>query len=257
MSVFTPTPEAKAQATKFRIIALMLWVLAIALELMAIFWVMRPPFDQLVEHQGFPPSRWWILIALLVIIGLLSIGGSLLWKRSNRLDPASRKDTFRFFVQNQLGAIIAIVAFLPLIVMIFLNKDMDEKQKGIAGAVGIVMALTATYFGIDFKPFSTEQAAVESQVVTQLVGEDKVWWTESGKVAHLCADASDIANSATKQSGTTAEFFAAGTNKEGITLKLSQELRQCDLSEPEDLDAIVDWVRSARGEKVAERTTAE
>ena len=38
-------------------------------------------------------------------------------------------------------AIIAVVAFLPLVILIFLNKDMDKGQKATAGIVGIVWGL--------------------------------------------------------------------------------------------------------------------
>lgn len=244
--VFTPTPEAKAKSTQKRIIALVLWVVAIALEAVAIFWLLRPPFDEMVANQGFPQWRWWTLIGFLVVIGALSIIGSQLWKQANRLDPASSKQKFRFFVQNQLGAIIAIIAFLPLIIMIFLNKDMDQKQKGIAGGIGIVVALAAVVLGIDFKPLSQEQAAVESQVVTQLVGQDLVWWSAGGGVMHLCEGVSDLKNVTTEvASGTTAEAFAAG--KKGITLEIQQELNQCSLPTPDNIDEIVSWVRQARG----------
>lgn len=244
--VFTPTPEAKAQSTRKRIIALILWVVAIALELVAIFWLLRPPFDELAANKGFPQWRWWTLLGFLVVIGALSIIGSQLWKQANRLDPASSKEKFRFFVQNQLGAIIALIAFLPLIILIFLNKDMDSKQKGIAGGVGIAVALAAVLLGIDFKPLSQEQAAVESQVVTQLVGQDLVWWSAGGGVMHLCQGVSDLTRATTEvSSGTTAEAFAAG--KTGITLEIQQELNQCGLPTPENVDEIVAWVRQARG----------
>ena len=243
--VFTPTPEAKAQSTRLRIIALVLWVVAIALEAVAIFWLLRPPFDELVANQGFPQWRWWTLIGFLVVIGVLAVIGSQLWKQANRLDPASLKEPVRFFVQNQLGAIIAIIAFLPLIILIFLNQDMDAKQKGIAGGVGIAVALAATLLGVDFKPLSQEQAAVESQVVTQLVGKDLVWWSAGGKVVHLCQGVSDLANSKTQiSSGPIRDAFAAG--KEGITLELRTELNQCGLAVPANLPEIQDWVRAAR-----------
>lgn len=244
--VFTPTPEAKAKATQKRVVALVLWGVAIALELVAIFWLLRPPFDELVANHGFPDWRLWTLVGFFVVIGALSIIGSQLWKQANRLDPASSKETFRFFVQNQLGAIIALVAFLPLIILVFLNKDMDKQQKTIAGSVGIVVALAAVVLGIDFTPLSQEQAAVESQVVTQLVGEDKVWWSGGGGVMHLCEGVSDLKNVKTElASGTTAEAFAAG--KTGITLRIPQELDQCGLATPENVDEIVAWVRQARG----------
>ncbi len=242
--VFRPTAEAKSKATQKRIIALVLWFVAIALEAVAIFWVMRPPFDQLVENQGFPQSRWWLLIGFIVVIGILSMVGSVLWKKANRLDPASEKEKFRFFVQNQLGAIIALIAFVPLIIMIYLNKDMDSKQKNVAGIVGIVVALAAVFVGIDFKPLSQEQAAVESQVVAELTGEDRVWWTPGGGVMHLCEGVSDLSNSAQIIDGTTAEAFADG--KDGITLKIDQELNQCGYEIPDNIDEIIEWVREAR-----------
>lgn len=244
--LFTPTPEAKAQATRFRIIALVLWAVAIALELVAIFWVMRPSFDELAANNGFPQWRWWTLLGFIGVIGVLAVIGSLLWKNANHQDPATRQQPVKFFIQNQLGAFIALLAFLPLIVMIFLNKDMDAKQKNIAGAAGIVVALVATVLGIDFKPLSQEQAAVESQVVTHLVGQDLVWWSDGGKVVHLCQGASDIQNAKTPvASGPIADAFAKG--KEGITLKLDTELNQCGLPVPSNLAEIEQWVRSARG----------
>jgi hypothetical protein len=243
---FTPTPEAKSEASSKRIIALVLWAVAIALELVAIFWIMRPPFDELVANQGFPQWRWYLLLGFIAVIGLLAIGGSFLWKKANRLDPASRKEPVRFFVQNQLGAFIALLAFLPLIAMIFMNKDMDAKQKNIAGGAAVVVGILAVVMGIDFKPMSQEQMAVESQVVTQLVGQDHVWWSAGGKVVHLCEGVSDLANATTAiSSGPVAD--ALGSGKQGITLELATELAQCGLAVPANLPEIEQWVRSARG----------
>ena len=245
-AVFTPTPEAKAKSRNLRIIAILLWVIAIGLEAFTIFWVLRPSVEELAAARGFPQSRWWILIAAIVVIGVLSVIGSQLWKKANRLTPASNKQPVRFFVQNQLGAIIALIAFVPLVIMVFLNKDMDSKQKGIAGGVGVVVALAAILLGIDFQPLSQEQAAVESQVVSQLTGQDEVWWSAGGGVMHLCEDVSALKNVKTEvSSGTTAEAFAAG--KKGITLELKSELGQCGYPIPENLGDYVSWVRQARG----------
>lgn len=246
MPIFTPTPEAAAEARRNRIIALVLWAVAIILELVAIFWVMRPSFDELAAAQGFPQWRWWTLIAMIVVIGVLAVGGSLLWKKANHLDPASNKQPVKFFIQNQLGAFIALLAFLPLIAMIFLNKDMSQKQKGVAGAAAVVVAIIATAMGIDFQPLSKEQVAVESQVVRQLVGQDLVWWSAGGNVVHLCQGVSDLQNVTTAiSSGPVADAFAAG--KSGITLELAQELNQCGLPAPANLADIEQWVRTARG----------
>ena len=219
-----PTAESKKQATTLRVFAIVLWALAIAAEVFAIFWILRRP----AENGAFPTWAWILLLVSLVVIGGLAVGGSLLWKKANRLDPAKKADKFRFFVQNQLGAIITIIAFLPLIIMIFLNKDMDGKQKGIAGALGIVVLLVAGYFGTSINSPSVEQYSTETNKVVELTGENLVYWTASGKVFHLC-DAVSAVNLESKDntiySGTVADAHAAG--KERLTLQVEQEAKQC------------------------------
>ncbi len=243
---FVPAPGAQSKAKSKRIIALCLWAVAIILEIVAIVWLLRPPFEELAANQGFPQWRWWTLMGFIGVIGVLTVIGSLLWKAANRLDPATRKEPVKFFIQNQLGAFIALLAFLPLIAMIFMNKDMDSKQKGIAGSAAVIVGVVAVLLGIDFKPMSQEQMAVESQVVTQLVGQDLVWWSKGGGVVHLCQEASDIANAKTEVSSGPVSS-ALGEGKKGITLELALELRECGLPVPENLDEIEQWVRTARG----------
>lgn len=179
--VWTPEPAAKTKAIRFRWIAAAAWVVAIALEIYAIFWVLKQV-----------PVVMWLLIVLIVATGILSVVGSLVWKQANRLDPASKQDPVRFFVQNQLGAIIAIIAFLPLIIMIFLNKNMDGKQKALAGGVGIVVLLIAAAFGISYESPSQEQYAEETNIVQQLTGENNVYWVKDGSVFHVCDAVPDV-----------------------------------------------------------------
>ena len=97
-----------------------------------------------------------LLIGILVGIAIFAIAGNLMWKAANRHDPARASDTFRFFVQNQLGAIITLIAFVPLVVLIFMDKDMDPKNKKIAGGVGAVLAVVATLIGVSYHPPSVE-----------------------------------------------------------------------------------------------------
>jgi hypothetical protein len=212
-----PTPEAKSKATRFRLIAAGLWALAIAGELFGIFYVL----DQ-------DPVKTWLLIVVIALVGALAMGGSYLWKKANRLDPASKEDTVRFFVQNQLGAIVTVIAFLPLIVLIFTNKNMDGRQKAIAGTVAIVVMAGATLFGVDFDSPSTEQYASEEADVIAITGENLVFWTKSGEVFHLCEDASAV-NLESKDnqiySGTVADAHADG--KDRLTLQIESEKRQC------------------------------
>lgn len=225
-SGWKPSAEAKGSATGRRVGAVLLWLLAIGGEAFAIFWVLRRP----MENGSFPTWAWILLLGLLVVIGLLTFFGSQLWKQANRLDPASKSNKLKFFVQNQLGAIITVVAFAPLIVLIFLNKDMDGKQKGIAGAAGIVLLLVAGFFNSSLNSPSVEQYTAEAQQVVDLTGENLVFWTASGEVFHLCNDASAVnleSKDNTIYSGTVADAHANG--KDRLTLQIDQELEQCGL----------------------------
>ncbi|MEL6830488.1 MAG: hypothetical protein AAFO63_10165, partial [Pseudomonadota bacterium] len=142
------TQDQKSSATRLRIFAAIAWVIAIGAEITGIVLLLQGRFD-----DGNLP----LLIGLLVGIAVFAIAGSLMWKAANKHDPASKKEAFKFFVQNQLGAIITIIAFLPLLAMIFLDKDMDPKNKQIAGGVGAALAVVATLFGISYDPPSVEQ----------------------------------------------------------------------------------------------------
>lgn len=142
------TQDQKGKAKKLRIFAALAWVVAIGAEIAGIVLLKRGTFNE---------GNLALLIGILVGIAVFAIAGSLMWKAANKHDPASKADGFRFFVQNQLGAIVTVIAFLPLLALIFLDKDMDPKNKKIAGGVGVVLALLATVVGIDFKPPSVEQ----------------------------------------------------------------------------------------------------
>ncbi len=65
----------------------------------------------------------------MVVDLVLVVIGSMLWKKSNRLDPASEKNKFMFFMQSQLGLVVSAIAFLPLIIFILTSKNLDKKQK--------------------------------------------------------------------------------------------------------------------------------
>ena len=178
---FVPAPESKSKAGQFRLFAIISWIVAIGLEVGAILLLRKPPIKM----------AW--LIALIVADLVFAVIGNLLWKKANRFDPASEKDTFKFFIQNQLGAIIAVIAFLPLVILIFTNKDLKGKQKGLVGAIAVVALLIAGVTGIDFNPPSQEEYAAQTAQVKELNnGVNYVYWTKSGKSYHLYSDCSYI-----------------------------------------------------------------
>src|SRR5688500_16193605 len=142
------TQGQESKAKRLRIFAALAWIVAIGTEVAGIVLLLRNKFD-----EGNLP----LLIGLLVGIAVFAIAGSLMWKAANKHDPARKSDKVKFFVQNQLGAIIGLIAFLPLIVLIFMDKDTDPKNKKIAGGVGVVLAVLATMMGVSFDPPSVEQ----------------------------------------------------------------------------------------------------
>jgi hypothetical protein len=142
------TQGQKSAATRLRLFAAIAWAIAIAGEIAGVVLLYRHTFDH---------GNLGLLIGILVGIAVFAVAGSLMWKAANRHDPASKAEPFRFFVQNQLGAIITLVAFLPLIVLIFMDKDMDPKNKKIAGGIGAALAAVAVLVGVSWNPPSTEQ----------------------------------------------------------------------------------------------------
>lgn len=224
------TPEAKKQALILRIVAGVMWLMSIGVEVYLIFGVLAKDHGD----DGFPMVT---LIVALVIMGILSIVGSILWKRANHVDPASEKDKIRFFVQNQLGAVVAVVAFLPLVVLVITNDEMDKNQKAVAGGIAGVLLVIATLVGIDFNPASVERYTVETrwdqQRVIAITGEDKVYWVKTGKVFHLCPEVSPLENSTAEEiiEGTVQDAVDSGMQR--LTKQVQMEINQCGLPQPD------------------------
>ncbi len=181
--IFEASPEAKGKAKQLRIFAFLAWIAAIAGQIFAI--------AKLISNE----TMVWLIVAIAVILAL-AITGSTLWKKANRLDPASEKDPTRFFIQNQLGAIMGVLAFLPLVVLIFMNKDLDGKTKGIAGSIAVVAMMAAGITGVDFEPPSVEKYTKEiteqTDALKEITNSDNVYWTSAGTKYHIDEDCSHI-----------------------------------------------------------------
>jgi hypothetical protein len=183
------TQGQKSAATRLRIFAAIAWAIAIGAEIAGVVMLRQHKFD----HGNLP-----LLIGLLVVIAIFAIAGNLMWKAANKHDPARQSDPARFFFQNQLGAIITVIAFLPLIVLIFMDKDMDPKNKKIAGGIGIVLAAVATFIGVDFNPPSVEKY---TQDMNKCAAEIKA----SQPTTDCSPEVADQANAIAQDSKTVAE----------------------------------------------------
>ncbi len=178
--VFEASPEAKGKAKQFRLIAVLAWLLAMAGQVYAILKLISD--DTLV-----------MLIVAIVVILILAITGSTLWKKANKLDPASEAEPTRFFIQNQLGAIMGVLAFLPLVLMILTNKNISGKTKGIAGSIAALAMVAAGITGADFDPPSiekyTEEINAQNEAARSLnINSDNVYWSKAGNKYHAYDD---------------------------------------------------------------------
>lgn len=178
--IFEASPEAKGKAKQLRLFAMLAWIVAMAGQVFAIL--------KLISDE----TMIWLIVAIVVIL-ILAITGSTLWKKANKLDPASEKDKTRFFIQNQLGAIMGVLAFLPLVILIFTNKDISGKTKGIAGSIAAIAMVAAGITGVDFNPSSIEKYTEEINQQTEAakslnIDSDNVYWSKAGNKYHAFDD---------------------------------------------------------------------
>ena len=198
--------DPKGDAKKYRIGAIVCWILAIVMEVIAIL-RLTGKIDLFASM-----SIMAFLILFIVLDLVFFIPGSLLWKKANHVDPMSEKDKTKFWIWNNLGTILSVLAFLPIIIFVFTNKDLDGKQKGIVGAVAIVALLAAGITSYDFNPVSAEQLAraekeVEAVGTKDEDGKYKVYWAEHSKKYHVDPDCPAFSRSEKVYKGTVAQAY--------------------------------------------------
>ena len=197
--VFVASDESKGKAKQLRLFALLAWTIGIIGQVFAIF--------KLISNE----TLVWLIVVMVLILAL-AITASWLWKKANRLDPASEKDKVRFFFQNQFGAIMGVLSFLPLVILIFMNKNIDGKTKGIAGSIAVVAMLIAGISGVDFNPPSVEKYTEEINAQTEQLKKinldnDHVYWTSQGNKYHVFEDCQHIKGRDLISNGTVKESF--------------------------------------------------
>lgn len=214
--------DQKSGANRLRIYAFLCWVVAIGAEIAGFYLLKQHKFDAGNNNGNLP-----LLIGILVGIAVFAIAGSMLWKAANKKVPASRADGFQFFMQNQFGVIMTLIAFLPLLALIFMDKDMDPKNKQIAGGIGAVLAVIATLMGVSFKPPSVEQYTQDMNACATQIKTGQPTTACSPEVASqaqdIARDSSDVA-AATKS--------AANPNGLDVVYWIAPDAGQAKSSEP-------------------------
>lgn len=188
-------------ATGLRIGAVALWLVAIALEVVA-YLVYTGTIN-----VTFMPSTWLMIIALVVDLVCVIIG-SQLWKKANHIKPASEKNKFLFWLWNNMGLIACTVAFLPFVILALTNKEADKKTKAIATVVAIIALLIGGVASYDFNPVSEEQQQAAIEAIS-----DDVYWSPYGRVYHTHDDCQSLNQSDTLTYGTVEQAIAEGRTR--------------------------------------------
>lgn len=181
-----PAAKATGSATPKRIGAVILWILAIACEVLAILMVGNKLIFNLKYHLYF-------IIGAIVLDLIFVVAGSLLWKSANLIDPASEKNKVKFWLWNNMGMLVAAAAFLPLIIITLTSKEADKKTKTAVGIIGAIALAIALLFGHDWNPLSAEEkAAMEGTFSDSALPEGDVYITSTGTKFHLYEDCQHI-----------------------------------------------------------------
>jgi hypothetical protein len=210
--------DQKGAAKRLRIYALLAWVVAIGGEIAGFYLMKQHMFD-----NGNLP----LLIGILVGIAIFAIAGSMFWKAANKHNPASKADGFQFFMQNQFGVIMSLIAFLPLLALIFMDKDMDPKNKKIAGGIGAALAVLAALMGANFKPPSVEQYTQDMNACATQIKSGQPTTACSPEVA---SQAQDIARDSADVAAATKS--AANPNGLDVVYWIAPDAGQKKSSEP-------------------------
>ena len=188
-------------ATPLRIGAIILWIFAIAFEVLALLVVL-----------GKVDLRFMSQLAQLIVFLVLDLAcviiGAQLWKKANHIKPASEKNKLMFWLWNNMGVIVCAVAFLPFIIVVLTSKDVDKKTKAIATVVAVIALLIGGVSSYDWNPVSVEQQQAAMAAIS-----DDVYWTRFGKVYHTHDDCQALNQSEELTYGTVEQAIAANRTK--------------------------------------------
>lgn len=198
MKEAAPVGNAKG----LRVGAVVLWVLALVMEVLALLVVLGK------INLRFMPTLYQ-LIAFLVLDLVFVIVGAQLWKKANRIDPVSEANKLKFWLWNNMGVIACVVAFVPVIILLLSNKNLDKKTKTIATVVAIIALLIGGVCSYDFNPVSEEQ----QEAAINALGDEHVFWAPFGKVYHTHDDCQALNQSDALTYGTVEQAIATNRTR--------------------------------------------
>lgn len=216
------TGDPHKRATTKRIWAIVCWVIAIAFEVIGIL-----KLTNVIDWFSELELSTFLIICIVLDL-IFVIIGSLLWKKANHINPASEKNKTKFWLWNNLWVILSVIAFLPLIVLVFTNKDLDKKSKKLVGWIAIAALAIAGLASYEWNPVSSEQLERAEKEVLQVSPSGTVYWAKYSKKYHVDKDCPAFSNSETVYEGTVRDAYGKW---------LTDPCRRCIPEYHEDEDA--------------------
>ena len=198
------TGDPQKRATCKRVWAIICWVIAIAFEVIGIL-----KLTEVINwFSGLDITTFLIICIVLDLIFVII--GSLLWKKANHIDPASEKNKTKFWLWNNLWTILSVIAFLPIIILIFTDKDLDKRSKGLVGGIAIVALAIAGLASYDWNPVSMEWLERAEKEVLQVSPSGTVYRAEHSKKYHVDQDCPAFSRSETVYEWTVRDAYERG-----------------------------------------------
>ncbi|MBR3035399.1 MAG: hypothetical protein IKI53_08530 [Firmicutes bacterium] len=182
--------QRKSAARSKRIVAIILWILAIGCEVAAVIL-----FKKLVV-------LWPCLLAL-IVDAILCIVAAQFWKKANHIDPPAGK-----FWQNQFGAFMAVLAFAPFILILLTSKDVDPKFKKILTVVAALCLVASVGLSIDYNPVTIDD--LDEAELNALGYGGECYWARYSKSYHFDPDCPTLLRSKEVFHGTIEQAFEEG-----------------------------------------------
>ena len=196
-------PVGNAKALRWEAVGL--WILGLALEIIALFLLIG---KITIPFLNFIPTLWQAIIALALDFGAV-VWGAQLWKKANHIDPVSEQNKLKWWLWDNMGVIAAAFCFVPFIILVLTNNDLDQKTKGIATGAAAVLCVAAGLLNYDWNPVSSE---MKDAAVAEL-GATTVYWSRYGKVYHTSQDCQALNQSDSLTYGTVEEAIAANRSR--------------------------------------------
>ena len=188
-------------ATGLRVGAIILWIFAIVFEILGVLVL----FGKL--NLTFMPQLYQLILFIVLDLACVIIGAQL-WKKENHIKPASEKNPFLFWLWNNMGVVVCCFAFVPFIILLLTNKEIDQKTKTIAVVAAAIALLIGGATSIDYNPVSAEQQEAAMEAIV-----DDVYWSPFGKVYHTHDDCQALNQSEQLTYGTVEQAIAAGRTR--------------------------------------------